>query len=88
MTKENKLNVHAKNYFEFRKLLKLCYCMNYHFSRNYNSLLLWMGFYGTPVRGVCFNNFERKDYSMKWLDTEKVDSVSYNEFLLILHGAI
>jgi len=82
------LDVKAKNYFEFRKLLKFCYKREFHFSYKYNSWLLWIGWHSSnPVRGVSFQNTDYlatkvsdMNRKMMWLDTENPEGISFKQF--------
>jgi len=89
----DRFTVRAKNYREFRKLIKLVYKMGYRFysDKKYNSFWLWHGWIAlSPVSGIEFQNFENSkrikfcDY-LSWIDK---DYIEFNEFLLMLHGEI
>lgn len=85
--------VKTQTFKEFRILIKLCYLMGYKFNtgKQYNPFLMWIGWHGFyPIRGVVFYDFENSK-RIKYCDLkswEKVDYVEFNEFMLMLSGAI
>jgi hypothetical protein len=75
----NSFGVRTTNYFQFRKLLKICYKLNYRFRTDHGPLSLWV-FWG--CKGVYFEDFGTSR-RMLWLDTkeEQETEITYKQFI-------
>jgi len=83
--KKDEINVEAKGFLEFRRLVNLCYEMGYHFSKRYGLIKLWLEW---DAIGVSITDFESGNYTMKVLDTRELDTISVDEFLKIVGAQI
>lgn len=75
--------VEASGFVEFCKLLRLAYRMGHRFygGRKISAFRLYF-FY--QARGLCFGDLPR----MKFTECKDEDTISFNEFLLSVHGEI
>ncbi len=82
----NSTDVIARDFWEFRRLLKLAYVMGYKFGgkKQHTALGLWVGW--RDVHGLAFYEEDmRLKYIDRWCD---IDWITVDEFYLTLTGAI
>ena len=82
-----RIDVEARNYFQFRRLLKLAYSLGYKFrsGKTHSAFSLWFANDRSKCKGLSLEN----DYSMRYIEKHlEVDTVDFKEYLRIVHGVI
>ena len=84
--------IKSKNFWEFRKLVKLLYSMGFTFCSGTKHKPINMWFSNIPpVRGVYIKDFEDTGKGLMWADYRdwsNIDYIEFDEFLKLVHGTI